>query len=83
MSQIQIPKGWKLKKLDEISEVKRGISWSKSQESRTQDKNSIPVLRIGNVRERHLDLSNILYIQDLKPEKIDKNKVSKEDILLV
>jgi len=83
MSQIQIPKGWKLKKLDEISEVTRGISWSKNQESYIQEKNSMAVLRIGNIRERYLDLSNVLYIKNLKPEIIAKNKISEGDILLV
>ncbi len=83
MNQIQVPEGWKLKKLDDISEVKRGISWSKNQESKSQEENSIAVLRIGNIRERYLDLSDILFIRDLKPEVIEKSKVSKDDILLV
>jgi len=83
MSQIQIPKDWKVKKLEDISEVKRGISWSKSQESKTPTENSTAILRIGNIRERHLDLADIRYIQDLKSEIIAKSKVSKDDIMLV
>ena len=80
---IQVPKGWKMKKLMEISEVKRGISWSKLDESKIPVKDSIPVLRIGNVRERNLDLTNLIYLKNTITKNIDEHKVSKNDILLV
>lgn len=83
MSLLEIPKGWKLKKIGEISDIKRGISWSKSNESKIMTKNSLPVLRITNIRERNLDISELLYLSNLSEKQIEQNKVSKNDILLV
>ena len=83
MSEIEIPEGWEFKKLDDLSLVERGISWSKTDESKNASKTSIPVLRIGNVRERQLDLNNILYLENQDTKKISNNKVSKNDILMV
>ena len=83
MSELVVPKGWKLKQLDEISKVERGISWKKSEESKSEINNGIPVLRIGNIQENNLDLSNLLYLNGLSKEQFLKNKVSKNDILLV
>ena len=83
MNHIQIPKGWTEKKLGEISEVKRGLSWQKNSESKSKINDSIPVLRIGNIRERYLDLDDILYIHNITDQQKNDNKVSKNDILVV
>ncbi len=81
--EIKIPEGWELKPLDKISLVERGMSWSKSEESKTISQTSIPVLRIGNVRQLRLDLENLIHIENQDAKKILKNKVSKNDILIV
>lgn len=83
MSQIEVPKGWVLKPLKEIADVTRGISWSKNDEYKKFENGTIPVIRIGNVRDRNLDLTNLIYIKNLSVEQFQKNKASKNDLLLV
>ena len=83
MSQIQVPKGWEMQLLEQISVVERGISWKKSDQSKSKNVNNIPVLRIGNIKEKHLDLSDLIYLNGLSEDQYLKNKVFKDDILLV
>ena len=79
----EVPKEWELKNLGDISTIERGISWSKRNESKIKTSDSIPVLRIGNIQERHLDLNDVLFLTEVSDNQISKHKVSKNDILLV
>jgi type I restriction enzyme S subunit len=56
-------------------EVKRGISWSKEQEHSAPREGAVPVIRIGNVQAR-LDLDDLIYISGLKPEAVEKKRVT-------
>ena len=61
------PSDWTVKTVKEAVEIRRGLSWSKDQESDHPRDGAVPVLRIGNIQDR-LDLSDILYVTGV-PEK--------------
>jgi type I restriction enzyme S subunit len=76
------PSDWGTARVGRVIEVKRGISWSKEQEQRTDRDNAVPVIRVGNVQER-LVLEDLLYIRGLSAKAIEAKKVSADWCILV
>ncbi len=57
-------KRWPTKPLAEIASVVRGVSFDKSQVSDEPRKNSIPILRAGNIQESLLTDSDLVYVPE-------------------
>jgi type I restriction enzyme S subunit len=57
-------KSWPTKPLTEVAAVIRGVSFDKSQVSSEPRKNSVPVLRAGNIQESLLTDSDLVYVSD-------------------
>lgn len=57
-------KRWPTKPLTEVAAVIRGVSFDKSQVSDEPRKNSVPVLRAGNIQESLLTDSDLVYVSD-------------------
>lgn len=57
-------KRWPTKPLNEIATVVRGVSFDKSQVSDEPRKNSIPILRAGNIQDSLLTNSDLVYVSD-------------------
>ncbi len=65
----KLPSGWQTTELGEVAELRRGLSWAKSQERATPSNGCVPVLRIPNVQDR-LELDDILYLDGVTPKDI-------------
>ena len=76
------PAEWKKMTVGDAVEVKRGVSWSKEQESSLPREGAVPVIRISNVQDR-LELHDLLFISGLKPKVIEKKRVSADWSILV
>lgn len=76
---VRNEKGWEVKKLNNISEIVSGIT--KGRELKEQNTKFVPYLRVANVQDGFLDLSEIKEIEVLDYE-IEKYKLKKGDILL-
>lgn len=57
-------KRWLTKPLNEIATVVRGVSFDKSQVNDEPHKNSIPILRAGNIQDSLLTNSDLVYVPD-------------------
>lgn len=57
-------KRWPTKPLAEIATVIRGVSFDKSQVTDEPGKNTIPILRAGNIQESLLTDSDLVYVPD-------------------
>lgn len=57
-------KHWPTKPLAEIATVIRGVSFDKSQVSDEPNKNSIPILRAGNIQDSLLTDLDLVYVPD-------------------
>jgi type I restriction enzyme S subunit len=77
------PAGWKYVELDEVSKVNSGFSWNKSQETDSPDNGAIPVIKIGNVQDGYLDLTDILYLTEVSDEDLQDNKARKNWLLMI
>lgn len=51
-------------KLEDVIEIRRGISWSTKQECKEPDDTTVPVVRIPNVQDR-LDLADLLFLRGI------------------
>jgi len=59
----EVPKGWEVKKLKEIANVIRGVSFNQKEASFEHFPNSVPILRANNIRTHMIiDFSNIMFI---------------------
>lgn len=65
----KLPSGWQTIELGEVAELRRGLSWAKSQERAAPSNGCVPVLRIPNVQER-LELDDLLYLDGVTPNDI-------------
>lgn len=78
--ELKVKKDWEIKKLGDICEFRRGLTYSKNDEV---ENSSNAVLRSNNIDliTNRLDLSEIKYISD--KIKIDETKKVKRDSLLI
>jgi type I restriction enzyme S subunit len=73
------PKGWDEQNLEEISEIQSGIT--KGRKPNGQQLQSVPYMRVANVQDGHIDLSEIKEI-DATPMEIERFLLQEGDILL-
>lgn len=76
---LKLPKGWKLSNIGEVGEIVSGITLGKKIRKATT--RSVPYLRVANVKDGYLDLSNVYEIEATE-EEIKKWKLKFGDILL-
>jgi type I restriction enzyme S subunit len=77
------PKEWRFAELENICEVKSGFTWNKEQETDSAEDGAVPVIKIGNVQNGYLDLTDTLYLQGVSDEDLQKNKVRKNWLLMI
>ena len=70
-------KGWKTDKFKNQIQYKSGYTWSKEQELKTQEPNSVRVLTVTNI-QKDLDLSEELYLQGVSEKDRKEKAVSKD-----
>ena len=69
--------GWKTDKFKNQIQYKSGYTWSKEQELKTQELNSVRVLTVTNI-QKDLDLSEELYLQGVSEKDRKEKAVSKD-----
>lgn len=69
--------GWKTDKFKNQIQYKSGYTWSKEQELKTQEPNSVRVLTVTNI-QKDLDLSEELYLQGVSEKDKKEKAVSKD-----
>ena len=69
--------GWKTDKFKNQIQYKSGYTWSKEQELKTQEPNSVRVLTVTNI-QKELDLSEELYLQGVSEKDKKEKAVSKD-----
>jgi type I restriction enzyme S subunit len=78
----EIPKEWEVKRLREVAEIIRGVSFHQHESSFEPFPNSIPILRANNVNDdKSIDFKNLMFIPFHKvPE---SKKLREKDIIMV
>jgi len=76
---VMNPKGWEVKRLDEISDIQSGIT--KGRKANGQEMLSVPYMRVANVQDGYIDLGEIKEIEATSTE-IARYLLKKDDILL-
>jgi len=78
----EIPKGWGVKRLEEIAYIIRGISFKAEIANFKPFYNSVPILRANNIRKSwEIDFSNLMFIPK---QKVKKHQILKEkDFVMV
>ena len=75
---IAHPKTWRVKSLEEVAEVQTGLAKGKTD---LNDPVTMPYLRVANVQDGFLDLSEIKHIQVARGE-LDRYRLRRNDVLL-
>ena len=70
-------KGWKYDKFKNQIQSKSGYTWSKEQEQKFREPNSVRVLTVSNIQEK-LDLTEELYLKDVSSKDKKEKAVSKD-----
>ena len=79
MSKIKkLPDGWKRKRLESVSIIQTGIAKNQNYQ---QNSIELPYLRVANVQDGYLDLSEIKTIYVHK-DKINRYRLESGDVLL-
>lgn len=79
---LEHPPDWSEMPVRKAVEIRRGLSWSKDQERSTPNDDTVPVLRITNVKEE-LDLSDVLYLTGVPQKARDKKRATKDWSIVV
>jgi type I restriction enzyme S subunit len=79
MSEYTLPDGWRIIRLGEIGEIASGITLG--QKLRNAETYRVPYLRVANVKDGSLDLSDVYEIEATSSE-IEKLKLQYGDLLL-
>lgn len=74
-----IPEGWSVRRLDEVADVARGLSWDRGEEVTT---GGHPVVTIPNV-QRRLQLDGMTRLDGLTETVVEKYSLNDGDTLLV
>jgi len=78
----EIPKEWEVKRLGEVAEVIRGVSFLQNESSFEPFPNSIPILRANNIKEdKSIDFKDLMFIPSHKVPNF--KKLRKKDIIMV
>ncbi len=75
---IAHPKAWRVRSLEEVAEVQTGLAKGKSD---VKDPVILPYLRVANVQDGFLDLSEVKTIRVAR-EEIDRYRLRANDVLL-
>jgi type I restriction enzyme S subunit len=73
-------KYWPTKPLTEVATVIRGVSFDKSQVSDEPRKNTVPVLRAGNIQESLLTDTDLVYVSDKQVS--DEQRMRRGDLAI-
>lgn len=73
-----VPKGWRIKALEDIAKVRSGIAVGKKN---LKDPVRLPYLRVANVQAGHLDLREIKYI-DVERGQVERYSLQAGDVLM-
>lgn len=77
-----LPDGWVQKPLGELVRLRRGYTWTKEDEVERPGHDTVPVIRIPNIQDQ-LDLSNLLHLRNVPPERLESSAVTKGWVLFV
>lgn len=75
---IKVPSGWDKKKLEEVAKIQTGIAKGKKG---IENPIELPYLRVANVQDGYLDLSEIKTIT-ISKDQLDRYLLQKGDVLL-
>ena len=73
------PKGWPTLPLNEVSEVISGVA--KGRQLSGDDLIELPYMRVGNVKDGHLDLSEVKTME-IKRSEVEKLRIERGDLLM-
>ncbi len=76
----EIPKGWEVNSLSDIGKLTRGVTYSKTDITKSDDPNSIPILRATNINNSTIDLDDMVYVP--KHLVSENQKLDKFDIVI-
>lgn len=77
-----LPEGWSEEPLANVVVTRRGYTWEKADEVERADSDTVPVIRIPNVKAT-LDLQDLLHLRNVSAEAIEKAAVTKDWLLFV
>jgi restriction endonuclease S subunit len=75
---INLPTGWKRKRLEKVAVIQTGIAKNKNSKRETIE---LPYLRVANVQDGYLDLSEIKTI-NIHKDKLNRYRLESGDVLL-
>ncbi|MTJ23426.1 restriction endonuclease subunit S [Dolichospermum sp. UHCC 0352] len=73
------PMGWFIKNLDDVADIASGVT--KGQKFNGKQTVQVPYMRVANVQDGYLDLTDIKLIEAL-PQEVEQLKLQKGDILM-
>lgn len=76
----EIPEGWRVGILNDISELVRGVSYGKNDIKESNNTGVIPILRATNIAGNVIDLENMVYVDEANVS--EKQLLNKYDILM-
>ncbi|MBD2292008.1 restriction endonuclease subunit S [Anabaena sphaerica FACHB-251] len=71
--------GWRIKNLDDVADIASGVT--KGQKFNGKQTVQVPYMRVANVQDGYLDLTDIKIIEAL-PQEVEQLKLQKGDILM-
>jgi type I restriction enzyme S subunit len=74
--------GWHEEPLSNVVVTRRGYTWEKSDETDRAEPDTVPVIRIPNVRDK-LDLRDLIHLRNVSPDAVEKAAVTKGWLLFV
>lgn len=78
----EIPKGWEVKRLGEVAEIVKGVSFPQHESSFEPFPNSIPILRANNINDdKSIDFKDLMFIPFHKVPGF--KKLREKDIIMV
>lgn len=73
-----VPKGWERKSLEKVAEIKTGVAKGKKG---LKDPIEVPYLRVANVQDGHIDLSEVKTIQ-IERHQLERYSLQVGDVLM-
>ena len=73
-----MPEGWKKVPLEKVAEIRSGVAMGRA---KLKDPVTLPYLRVANVQDGHIDLSEVKEIS-IERDKIERFSLKKGDVLM-
>lgn len=73
-----VPKGWTKVPLEKVAEIRSGVAMGRA---KLKDPVTLPYLRVANVQDGHIDLSEVKEIS-IERDKIERFSLKKGDVLM-